>query len=161
MAERQEIVLPLEQIVWERLNRPLGWQTKCKLLLADLLLFYARLASKHRLAPGEASPHFKQILKAVAYIETHFDQELLVEDIAREAGLSAGYLTRQFKQSLGSSPSEYARNFRMAKAAELLREEELNIADIAEKLGFSDIALFSRQFRQVTGVSPTGFRKNS
>jgi AraC-like DNA-binding protein len=49
----------------------------------------------------------------------------------------------------------------MAKAAELLRCETKSIAAVARELGFGDTALFSRQFRQVTGISPTGFRKNT
>lgn len=160
MTERQEIVLLLEQIIWEKINRPVGWRLKSKMLLAGLLVTYARLVSNNRTRSGEASAHFKQILKAVAFIEQHYSQELPVEEIARAAGLSAGYLSRQFKSFLGTSPSEYARSFRMAKASELLRREDLSIAEVAHELGFADMALFSRQFRQVTGISPSGFRKN-
>ena len=161
LTERQEIVLILEQIIWEKLNRPIGWQLKLKSLLLSLLVMYARLAGNRRLINSETNANFRQILRAVAYIEAHYDREVAVEDVAREAGLSAGYLSRQFKSYLGTSPSEYARNFRIAKAAELLRRADLTVADVAKALGFGDTALFSRQFRQVTGASPSGFRKNT
>ena len=160
LAERQEIVLILEQIIWEKLNKPIGWALKLKSLLLALFVVYARLYGNRRLTNNETNANFRQIIKAVAYIEAHFDQELSAEDVAREAGLSVSYLSRQFKSFLGASPSEYARSFRIAKAAELLRQEDKPVADVARELGFGDIALFSRQFRQVTGVSPTGFRKN-
>jgi AraC-like DNA-binding protein len=159
-ALRQQIVLDLEQIGWEKSNQPIGWQLKCKLLLLDLFVVYARLLGSRRQETQETGANFRQILKAVAYIEQHFDQEITVEEIARAAGLSAGYLSRQFRHYLGTSPSEYARNFRMAKAAELLCQNDLSVADVARSLGFHDTTLFSRQFRQVTGISPTGYRKS-
>ena len=161
LAERQELVLILEQIIWEKLNRPIGWQLKLKSLLLALLVMYARLAGNRRLTNDETNANFRQILKAVAFIETNFDREVALEDIAKAAGLSPSYLSRQFKSCLGTSPSEYARHFRIAKAAELLRRPELAVADVARELGFGDTALFSRQFRQVTGTSPSGFRKQS
>ena len=161
MSQRQQIALILEQISWEKINQPIGWQLKCKSLLMELFVTYARLLGTRRQETQETSANFRQILKAVAYIEQHYDQEITVDDIARAAGLSSGYLSRQFKHFLGTSPSEYARSFRMAKAAELLRQADLSIAAVAKELGFGDTALFSRQFRQVTGISPTGFRKNA
>jgi len=96
----------------------------------------------------------------VGYIESNFTRDMPLEEVAKASGLSTGYLSRQFKGVLGTSPSEYARNFRIAKAAELLREEGRTVADVSAALGFADLSLFSRQFKQVTGISPTGFRKN-
>ena len=55
---------------------------------------------------------------------------------------------------------EYARSQRMAKAAELLKDPAQSVSDVARDLGFSDISVFSRQFKQITGMSPTDFRKN-
>ena len=160
LAERQEIVLILEQIVWEKLNQPVGWALKLKSLLLALLVVYARLGSHKRLSQDKANPNYRQVLKAVAFIEKNYRLEVSAEAVAEDAGLSVGYLSRQFKALVGTSPSEYARSFRIAKAAELLREGDGSIADIARELGYGDIALFSRQFRQVTGVSPTAFRSN-
>ncbi len=160
MAQRQQIALILEQISWEKSNQPLGWELKCKTLLLDLLLVYARLWGNQKQETEQTGTKFRQVLKAVAFIEKNYDREIPVDEIAQAAGLSAGYLSRQFKHYLGASPAEYARNFRMAKAAELLRGEDSSIAEIARELGFNETALFSRQFRQVTGISPTGFRKN-
>ncbi len=160
LTEQQELVLVLEQIIWEKLNRPIGWALKLKSLLLSVFVIYARLCGKRQLSNSEVNANFRQIIKAVTFIEQHYNQEVAVDDMARAAGLSVGYLSRQFKSFLGTSPSEYARNFRIAKAAELLRMNDKSVADVARELGFGDIALFSRQFRQVTGVSPTGFRKN-
>ncbi|MBP8989412.1 MAG: helix-turn-helix domain-containing protein [Clostridia bacterium] len=159
-AQRHQIGLLMEQISWEMANRPIGWPLKCKSLLAELFLIYARLLGNSRQEAQESGANFRRIMKAVAYIEEHYNQEITVHEVAQAAGLSAGYLSRQFRHFLGTTPLEYARNFRMAKAAELLSDEEKSVASVASELGFGDTASFSRQFRQITGISPTGFRKS-
>ena len=109
-----------------------------------------------------ASGHAAQAtgLGGVIYREVAtMERGAVAEEMARAAGLSTGYLSRQFRYFLGTSPSEYARSFRMAKAAELLRNEQHSVAAVARDLGFHDTGLFSRQFRMVTGLSPTGYRK--
>ncbi len=160
LAEMQEMMLTLEKMMWERLNRPAGWELKLKSLLYGLLVTYARLCSNSALSSGGSNSNFSHIRQAVAFIEDNYRHDIALEDVARAAGLSLGYMTKQFKNLLGTSPAEYARNFRMAKAAELLRVESNSVTDVASALGFSDISLFSRQFKQVTGISPTGFRQN-
>lgn len=160
LAEMQEMQVTLERMMWEQLNKPVGWELKVRSLFESLLVTYARLFGNRRAADNGGIANFNHIMKAVSFIESNYDKDVPLEDVAKESGLSTGYLSRQFKSVLGTSPSEYARNYRMAKAAELLRAEGNSVADVADKLGFSDISLFSRQFKQVTGVSPTGFRKN-
>ena len=160
LAESQELMLYLEKMIWERLNRTVGWELKLKSLFYGLLVAYARLYGNSTLSGEGANANFKHIFEAVAFIETSYRNDVSLDDVAKAAGLSTGYLSKQFKTVLGSTPAEYARNFRMAKAAELLRNENNTVAHVAEVLGFSDISLFSRQFKQVTGISPTGFRKN-
>ncbi|MBR6747515.1 MAG: AraC family transcriptional regulator [Clostridia bacterium] len=48
----------------------------------------------------------------------------------------------------------------MAKAGELLKCPGATVTGVASEMGFSDISVFSRQFKQVTGISPTEFRRN-
>lgn len=160
LAEMQELLLTLEKMMWERLNRPVGWELKVRALFYGLLVTYARLYGHNARNAEGANANFSHILTAVGYIEENYNRDILLEDVARAAGLSVGYLSKQFKNILGTSPAEYARSFRMAKAAELLRNETMPVADVAAALGFADLSLFSRQFKQVTGISPTGFRKN-
>lgn len=160
LPEAQEILLSLERMSWEQMNRAEGWQIKLRSLLMSLLVFYARLYNRRTEAQEKPNANYKSIMKAVAFMEEAYCRDVPIEEVAEAAGLSAGYLSRQFKLMLGTSPSEYARSFRMAKAAEMLREPERAVADIARTLGFADVSLFSRQFKQVTGFSPSGFRKN-
>lgn len=159
VAERQEIVLRLNQIIWERGGKPLGWQLRCKALLIDLLVTYARLCSNPQSQRKPGNANYRHVLKAVSWLENHYTGDLDMAALAQQTKLSSGYLARQFKAFLGTTPAEYARSFRMAKAADLLRDESRSVADVAKELGFSDLSLFSRQFRSVTGQSPSLFRK--
>ena len=160
LAETQELILNLEKMIWEGLNHTVGCKLKLKSLFYGLLVTYARLYSSSALSSKGTHANFKPIYDTVAYIEEHYKDDVSLEELSRLAGLSMGYLSKQFKNLLGSTPAEYARNFRMAKAAELLRIENHSVAQVAEMLGFQDISLFSRQFKQVTGITPSGFKRN-
>ena len=70
------------------------------------------------------------------------------------------YVSKQFKNQLSMSPSEYMRKFRIAKSMELLKSTDLSVAEITEMTGFKDISIFSRVFKQTIGKSPLSFRKD-
>lgn len=99
--------------------------------------------------------------KALEYIEEYFTESILVEEIAAFIGLSTDYFSRMFKQYTGLTPVEYIRYIRLAKAAELLQQPDISIADVAMKVGFEDQGYFSRQFKQVMGVSPSAFQREN
>jgi AraC-like DNA-binding protein len=82
-------------------------------------------------------------------------------DLARRLGLSAGYFTRVFRRSYGLSPRTWLLHQRVGHAGLLLRESTSRVSEIAEKLGYTEVYLFSRQFRQIFGVSPTQWRKST
>lgn len=158
-TEAHKILVCLDTIITEQENRFEGWKLKVLSQLESLLVLYARSLDKNKVEKKEINANYKHIMDAVAFMEKVYNKDVSVDEVARISGLSSGYFSRQFKNILGTSPSEYARSYRMAKAAEMLRIEEKSIAEISEALGFSGIALFSRQFKQVTGFTPSGFRK--
>lgn len=160
LNDSQEILLILEKMTWEQLNRIEGWELKMRSLLYSLLVLYARLNSRLSASLHSHNANYKNVMAAVAFIEQSYRRDVPIEEIAAASGLSQGYLSRQFKSILGTSPSEYARSFRMAKAAEMLRTADRPISEVARDMGFSDVSVFSRQFKQVTGFTPSGFRKN-
>ncbi|MFA7345681.1 MAG: AraC family transcriptional regulator [Terrimicrobiaceae bacterium] len=79
-------------------------------------------------------------------------------DLARLAGLSTDYFTRQFKHSFGVSPREWMVRQRLRQAAGLLAETDERISEIALRLGYPDVFLFSRQFKAGFGSSPQHWR---
>lgn len=83
-----------------------------------------------------------------------------VEDICREMNLSKIQLYRKVKSLLGTNINEYILACRVNKARYYLQHEDLSIAEVAYKTGFSTPAYFSTVFKSKTGISPTNFRAN-
>lgn len=86
--------------------------------------------------------------------------DISLSDLAREAGLSAGYFLRSFKQATGKTPIQFRHDLRISRACELLRGSTLEVSEIAARLGFSSHSHFSNAFRRVKGVSPTAYRRH-
>ena len=82
-----------------------------------------------------------------------------VADVARACGLAASTFRRRFAAAAGMSPQAYALSQRMARARDLLASTDLNMAAIAERLGYDDPAFFGKQFRRHAGTSPAAWRR--
>ncbi len=158
---RTEFEVAFEQIKWEQLNRNPGWKLKINALFLGLLVSYSRIYEQKQLRDPEMTPSSMRILSAIAAIEENYKRDILVEEIAKVANMSVSQLGRQFKSLIGMYPMEYSRSFRIAKAAELIKSSQLPISEIAHEMGFNDISVFSRQFKHITGKSPSEYRKGS
>ena len=158
LMEKQELTALLEKVIWETLNKAPGWDIRVKSLMMDFLVSYSRISVSRKKTGQDSSANFTQVSRALQYIESSYAEDITVKDMARAAGISPDYMSKQFKSIVGIGPAEYCRNFRMAKAMELLRTTELAVAEIAKRLGFDEVSVFSRQFKQIVGVSPTAFR---
>ena len=158
LMEKQELITLLENEIWETINRVPGWELRVKSLMIDFLVTYSRISSNKKKTGNDSSANFTQVSRALQYIENNYTDDISVKDMAKAAGISPDYMSKQFKSIVGIGPAEYCRNFRMAKAMEMLRVTENSVADIASQLGFDEVSVFSRQFKQIVGVSPTAFR---
>ena len=94
-------------------------------------------------------------------MDTHYSENITMNDLSAVAGLSPDYMARKFKSALHMTPSEYVRKFRIARAMELLCTTDLSVAEVARRTGFSDVSLFSRVFKQAVGLPPASYRKNA
>ena len=85
-------------------------------------------------------------------------QTITVGDVVNFIGFSRGYLTTAFRRAKGISLQEYLLRVRMQKAKELILSTNLQIQEIAEKVGYSDQLNFSRIFRKYEGICPSDYR---
>jgi len=99
-----------------------------------------------------------------AYIDTHYsDKTLSLTQTAQALFVSETHLSKQLKQTLGVTFSEYLTTCRLQKAQELLRHSQLQytITEIANKVGYDDPHYFSRVFRKKLGQSPLQYRQTA
>ena len=85
------------------------------------------------------------------------DSEISVEKISKNIGVSRVHLYRKIKEITGLSPVDYIRNFRLAKAVQLLDQKRFSISEIAYQTGFSSPAYFSKCFRDLFEMTPTAY----
>ncbi|NDV83682.1 two-component regulator propeller domain-containing protein [Bacteroides sp. 51] len=92
-------------------------------------------------------------------IEKHLDDpDFLIDDFAQAANMGRTIFYKKIKGITNYSPNEYLRIIRLKKAAELLKTTELNVSEIAYKVGFNDPDYFSKCFKDLFGMRPTQFR---
>ena len=123
-------------------------------LFLDYLL---RSAADEQLEHGSKLREF-YIHEALTYIEHNFQNEITIEDIAGVCGLNRTYFGKIFKEALGKTPQEFLLNYRMLKAAELLKLTSLSIGDIGLAVVYANQMHFSRAFKNNYGISPREWR---
>ncbi len=97
--------------------------------------------------------------KSIAYINSSYDTQLSVPELARLESLSPSRYSTLFKKIMGVPPMEYVTSLRMAAACSLLSSTDIPVCDIGASVGYSDPHFFSRIFKKCTGLSPLAFRK--
>ncbi len=132
------------------------FEAMSRVLLVKLLQRYGqRRPEEIELSARFTSAHYHRVL---AVMRERLDQTITVEELAREAGMSASHFSRVFKETLGSSPMQYLLAYRIEQAIKMMGNPARPLGDVALACGFADQAHFSRSFKQVTGQTPRQFR---
>src|SRR5690606_11134296 len=92
-------------------------------------------------------------------IDREYAQPLNVETLARDAGMSAGHLSRRFKAAFGESPYSYLMTRRIERAMALLRRGDMSVTDVCFEVGCSSLGTFSTRFTELVGVPPSVYRQ--
>lgn len=98
------------------------------------------------------------VKNAVAYIEENYKEKLKLSDVADQVYVSQWHLSKLLNRYLGQNFSEILNGVRINKAKELLKDPSLRIGDIADEVGFLDMAHFSRVFKKQVGISANEYR---
>lgn len=96
--------------------------------------------------------------QVLSYINTNFKEAISLQSIARKFGYSISNLSEHFHKSTGLPFVEYVNNIRINYAKRLLRFSDYSITNICYESGFNSMASFSRNFKNIVGVSPSQFR---
>ena len=111
---------------------------------------------------GSPDPHLRELamLRRVRdRIDREFALPLDVMELARGVNVSAGHLSRKFREAFGESPYSYLMTRRIERAMALLRRGDLNVTEVCFEVGFSSLGTFSTRFSELVGMSPSAYRQ--
>lgn len=97
--------------------------------------------------------------RVVAYIDSHYSEDIFLDKLAEEFGCSSKYLSSLIKSETGKKFSVYLTELRIRRAEDLLRHTEQEIKEIAASVGYGDQRYFNRIFKKYTGKTPSQYRR--
>ncbi len=101
------------------------------------------------------------IARTLRFMAQNFHRPIQVQGLTELAGLSRRGLFKAFLRHTGIRPAQVLRQFRIARAQELLLNSEQSLAEVATQCGYRSVNSFWVSFRQVTGVSPGQYRQQA
>ncbi len=101
-----------------------------------------------------------KVYKVVMLIQNDLRRSQSIQEMAQAAHLCPSHLRYLFQVELGVSPKRYQQSIRMREAKRLLENTDLNMKEIANMIGITDVSRVSRSFKLVYGVAPTKHRFN-
>ncbi|WP_426140868.1 helix-turn-helix domain-containing protein [Pseudomonas sp. DWP3-1-2] len=109
--------------------------------------------------PQSTHPAYPKLAAVDAYISEHFARPVSLAELTAIAGLSIAQLERQCKRIFQLTPRQMIHKARLGEASRLLLQD-ISITEIAQRCGYTDHSAFSRQFRALTGFSPSQYRQS-
>lgn len=124
-------------------------------LLACLCRIFSLLEHAYRQPLSSDAPGAQYAERAKEYLELHYSEPTLrITDLARAMNLSHPYLCRVFRRHVGISAEAYLRQYRMAMAERMLRDQRYTVRETSLLCGYTDPAQFSRMYKREHGISP-------
>ena len=107
-----------------------------------------------------AKPHRDDKISEIQrWLDEHFAENVMVEDLADRFGMSKRTLIRRFNTALDMPPNTYIQSVRIEAARKLLEETERTVDLVMNDVGYEDASSFRRLFRKKTGLTPTEYRR--
>ncbi len=142
--------------IWELKRR--GYKMKCKAELYNIIYvmqqeYFTEYYPKNKL----------DIIKpAVDYIHERYTNELIsIDTLSKMCNITPEYFRRIFKSFYGVSPIKYINDLKITRAKELLSSQIYSVTDAATRSGYTDMSHFCREFKKISGICPTEFKKGT
>jgi AraC-like DNA-binding protein len=114
-----------------------------------------------RLAASQRLDDLARLRRVRDRIDREYAEPLDVEALARGAHMSAGHLSREFRQAYGESPYSYVMTRRIERAMALLRRGDLSVTEVCFEVGCSSLGTFSSRFTELVGMPPSTYRREA
>ena len=140
-----------------------GYRHRVRSLCTDLIVAVSRKSGVVRgdgeRPKGGSAAHI--VVAAKEYILKNLQQDMTLGEVAWHVGKGEEHLARVFKRETGHSVFDYVRESRVNRSQTYLLDPALSLTEIAERCGFNSLSFFSRTFRQLTGMSPSTYRRQT
>ncbi|MFD2334187.1 AraC family transcriptional regulator [Cohnella sp. GCM10020058] len=173
LLPKMTLTLPAQAVVeslldviaaeWEEKEE--GYRLAIRAELLKLLVLTCRQYKRYSSADGSRERqqvvyHRKAFFETIAYMESHYDEDLHLEDMAARALMAPSYFSNLLKLVKGKSYIELLSALRISAAMELLLGTDLSVTEIATRAGYNHISHFNRTFKKHTGLTPGDYRKH-
>lgn len=135
-----------------------GYQLRTRILLLELIEEFLKRDS---FLQAEISSAVGMQRELLAYIQEHYEEKITLSMLAQEFHLSEKYISWYFKQHFSISFMQYVSHLRMTRAKHLLYSTEHSVTEIAFSCGYPSVNFFIRSFKEVHGITPLQYRKQS
>ena len=106
------------------------------------------------------SPLSSTTAKAVSYLSEHYMDKITLRDLAGKLFVSDSYLSKLFRQELGTSFTDYLNKSRVEHSIDLMQGTELSLLEISGMVGFEDQSYFTKVFKRITGETPRQYKSH-
>lgn len=132
---------------------------KSQLLISYQNILIIQILSKTNVVNEVNNNDFiKQINEIISYINENYNKNINIQELFRNYSYSYTHLRRVFKKQTGYSPLKYLNEKRLSESKKLLRDTNLPINVISEKIGFTGSSFFTSFFHKETGMTPKEYR---
>lgn len=129
--------------------------------LVEALIVFLRGIAADCLMPDRnaaAQSSAKSFWPVLQFVHVHYLEDLTLDYVAQQMGLSNSYVTRMFREHTGVGFLQYIHRLRVSSAAHMLSTTDLPISDITFAAGFESFRTFARVFKEMKGQTPTQYR---
>lgn len=158
-AEKTKAALFIQMIVEEMNQKASHYKYTVPALTLNLILYFDRFQDTKQKQENSSVNAMDYTRKMISYIETHYKEDIQAGDIAKACNLSETHMRRIFLEATNTTPVEYLNLTRIQKACELLLKEKYSMEEVANLVGYPIQSTFMRNFKKITGTSPTAWRK--
>ena len=157
---QKDLLFNIDEVWYLCVNEEDGYEFEVRNILSKIIYLMSKhldcIESNVSTKKLRDSHRMKNMLK---YIDEHYSESITIDEIAESVSLSVSECLRCFRSTIGTTPIQYLKSFRIKKAAELLTNTEMKIVDIGIICGFQDMSYFSKTFRNIYGCTPSKYRR--
>ncbi|HHU81818.1 MAG TPA: helix-turn-helix transcriptional regulator [Firmicutes bacterium] len=137
-----------------------GWPCRTRSCFFELLFLVERIFSAEKktgeMVFANLSPEIKEIIH---YLHINYRNPITISELTKVFHINRTTLAQRFAKETGYTVIKYLTHLRISLAAMILRDTELSISEIIEKIGFNNLTHFGRTFQKYTGFTPSEYRK--